>query len=167
MTALIPFTAALGERVCDGLLQCKPMKDIAVELGVSVATIVKWSSSHPLFADAVRFARAESAHHLVDKALETAADKEVDTRRAKNMIHVMLFAAERRNRKEYGQAVDVTLTERVDLGGTLIEARKRTALPACDQAQAAAAQVTDYLDLGMGETTDSLSVAPAVDPFAE
>jgi len=166
MTALIPFTPLLAERICDELREGATLLQIANGLGVSRPTVYKWLRLYPLFADAYGKARAEGTHALIDEAL-LIADSVKDPQRARNMIGARQWAAERRNRKEYGQAVDVTLTERVDLGGTLIEARKRTALPACDQAQSAAAQVTDYLDLGMSETTDSLSVAPAVDPFAE
>lgn len=83
------------------------------------------------------------------------------------MITARQWAAERRNRKDYGQAIDMTLTERVDLGGTLIEARKRTVLPGCDLAPALPVQDAEYTMIAPSVTTDSESVAssPAVNPF--
>lgn len=162
----IPYTPELGERVCEGLLECKPMKDIANGLGISTTTIQKWALNNPLFADAMAVARAESAHVLVDQAAEVARDCAIDHRRAKNLIHVLLFAAERRNRKAYGQSVDLQITERVDLGGTLLEARKRTVLqPMCDLAQLPATQDADYVMLEPPRTTDTQSAEGVKAPY--
>lgn len=80
------------------------------------------------------------------------------------MITARQWAAERRNRKDYGQSVDLTLTERVDLGGTLIEARKRTSLPLCNLAPAEITQGTEYALIQTEEATDKQSVVP-VNPF--
>ena len=161
----VPFTPDLGERVCEGLLQCKSMKTIAEELGVCARTVWRWQQINPLFADAVRCARADAAHAMVDEAERVARD--MDPRRARNVIQVLLFAAERRNRQAYGPSVDVAVTERVDLGGTLIEARKRTLIPGCDLVPGLALQVTDYTMIERGATTynESAVSAPAVNPF--
>jgi hypothetical protein len=167
-TMPVEFTPQIAELVCDRILEGKTQQCVAVELGCSPALISKWKAKHPLFAAAVDAARAESSHVLVDEARDIA-DKDPDSKRAKNRIHVRLFAAERLNRKAYGQAIDMTLTQQVDVGGTLIEARKRVVLPGCDLTQIPAAQATDYVMLPDGRTADTQSVTatsnPIVDPF--
>ena len=162
---IAPFTVEIGELVCAGLIECKPMKTIANELGVCSRTIWRWQRSNPIFAEAVRLARADAAHAMVDEAERVA--REMDPKRARNVVQVLLFAAERRNRQAYGPSVDVAVTERVDLGGTLIEARKRTLLPGCDLAPSLALQTVDYTMIEHDVTTDNESAVSgqAVNPF--
>ena len=163
-----PLTPELEEYVTAGLREGKSLIVIAAELKVTRTTIYKWQHSSPLFASACIAARAEGAHALIDESLHIADCPLLDPQRARNMMQARQWAAERRNRKDYGQQMDLNVTERVDLGGTLIEARKRTALPVCDLAPALPAQGTEYTMLEQDKATDNESAAgkaPIVDPF--
>lgn len=104
---------------------------------------------------------------MVDEAIDIAADPNIDPKRARNMVNARHWTAERRLRKEYGQSLDVSITERVDLGGALIEARKRSALPGCDLAQVTAQQVTDYIDVTPKRATDTQTAGhnDVINPF--
>lgn len=166
MTAGIPapFTQPLGDQVVEGLTNAKSLKVIAEEMGLTRTTIHKWMRQHPLFASACMVARAEAAHVLIDESIEIADDKANDPQRARNMIIARQWAAERRNRRDYSQSVDLNVTERVDIGGALIEARKRGALPICNPATALADASTDYAELIDERATDNESVAP-YNPF--
>jgi hypothetical protein len=171
MTAGVPapLTPELGEYVCAGLREGKTLIVIANELKITRTTIHKWVSNNPLFAQAYSLARTEGAHALIEESLHIADCPLLDPNRARNMINARQWAAERRNRKDYGQSVDVTMTERVDLGGTLLEARKRAVLqPICDPAHALDVQDAEYAELEPPRTTDKQSataVEPPYNPF--
>jgi hypothetical protein len=166
MTAGIPcpFTPERGEFVIDRVLERKSMKQIGELLQVSEVHLWRWQRANPLFADAVKEARAEAAHGYMDETLEIAGNKDVDHNRARNMIQARWKLAATRNRPAYGDQVDVNLTERLELGGTLIEARKRILLPGSNLPALPAVQPTEYAVIEHDSTTDNKSV---VDPFGE
>lgn len=169
MTAGVPcpYTPERGALVCDMLRQGNTLIVIANQLGITRDVIHKWVRNSPLFANEYHLARAEGAHALIDESMHIADNPVIDPQRARNMITARQWAAERRNRKEYGQSVDVNLTERVDLGGTLLEARRRTVLPVCDLQQITDAQVIDVTPASAMRATDTQSVTarPVVNPF--
>lgn len=169
MTAGVPapFTADLGELVCARLREGNTLIVIAKELGITRQTVYKWMSNNPLFANAYAVARAEGAHALIDESMHIADNPVIDPQRARNMITARQWAAERRNRKEYGASVDVNLTERVDIGGALIEARKRIVLPGSNLQQITDAQVIDVSPHSPMRAKDKETAAhvPVVNPF--
>ncbi len=103
----------------------------------------------------------------MDETIEIADNEKLDPQQARNMIQARWRMAETRNRPDYGPTVDVSVTQIGDLRGTMIEARKRLVLPACDLAQIAPMQDVEYAMVDAGSTTDSESVAPEpfVNPF--
>jgi hypothetical protein len=169
MTAGIPapLTPELAEYVTSALREGKSLIVIAAELKITRTTIYKWMHNHPLFASACTVARAEGSHALIDESLMIADCPILDPNRARNMINARQWAAERRNRKEYGQAVDLNVNQITDLRGTMIEARKRVVLPVCDLAQGALPQPVDYVMVDAASANDKESAAtqPAVNPF--
>lgn len=152
--ALIPFTPALQDQIVGRIQGGETQQSIAKSIGCSPTQISRWIANNPLFAARVRNARIEATHVLMDQTIEIA-DTEPNAHRARNMIQARWKIAETRNRKDYGASLDMTLTERVDLGGALIEARKRSALPGCDLAQAPAIQATEYVDVTPERATDT------------
>lgn len=103
---------------------------------------------------------------MIDETIDIA-DTEPNPHTARNKISSRQWAAERRLRKDYGASVDVNLTERVDIGGALIEARKRIVLPGSDLAQITDAQVIDISPHSAMRTTDKETAGqlPVVNPF--
>lgn len=160
----------LTDKIVEGILAGKPLQVIAEEIGgFHPSAIGRWAMDDPLFRESLRSARAESAHMLVDEAIRIA-DTATDPKRARNQMHARQFAAERRNRQAYGPTMDLQIEQRVDLGGTLIEARKRLLLPGSNLAQIPQAQDVDYVTIPAPSATDKQSAAPAlplIDPFAE
>ena len=142
------------------------LQDIVLELGITTSTLYRWSESSPLFAAAFARARDTGIDVLVD-SLVGLAETEQDVYRARLKSDNIKWLAERRARRRYGQQIDLNITERVDLGGTLIEARKRSALPACDLAALADAQAPEYAPYTLINATDTQSPADdePINPF--
>jgi hypothetical protein len=159
------FNDELAERIITGILDGKTQQTIAKEIGVEVATI-KWAMKHPLFGDRLAAAREQAAHVLVDASIHIA-DEDPDSKRARVRMQARQFAAERRNRKAYAPSIDMTLDQRVDIGGTLLEARKRVALPGSNLQLPSPAQEADYVLIPAPSATDTQTAEPVpfVNPF--
>jgi hypothetical protein len=169
MTAGVPapLTPAIEQAVIDRILDRKSLKVIAKEIGYAESTIQKWMMKSPLFAGAVRSARAEAAHGLMDETIEIADDVAVDPQQARNMIQARWRLAETRNPKDYSQKTELTVNQVTDLRGTMIEARKRVVLPVCDLEQIAPVQDAEYAQIPDDKATDkeSAGLKPPVNPF--
>lgn len=93
-------------------------------------------------AAAVARAMEFRADVLVDETI-SLADGGGDPAKVRNQILVRQWAAERYNRKKYGERIDLNVTQTVDVSATLAEARARIARPVRDQLSDEAAQVVD------------------------
>ena len=161
------LTPAVIEQICEKAIAGNSLTAIAKDIGTTRKTIWRWRQSNPLFDQALLRALEEGAHAQIDETIDIADNKEIDAQRARNMIGARQWAAERRYRKVYGASVDVNLTERVDIGGALIEARKRVVLPGSDLTQITDAQVIDVSPYNATWTKDKETAAhvPVVNPF--
>jgi hypothetical protein len=100
-----------------------PIARICEATGLSKQALYAWQDSSPEHAELFARARARAAHDLVDETLTIAdeADPE-ETQKAKLRIQARQWAAERWNRKDYGQAkAEVAIS----ISGLHIEALKR------------------------------------------
>ncbi len=125
-----------------------------------------WLDQSPIRSRAYGRAQAAKAEALAD-AIIPIADEDGDPQRARNRISARQWLASKYMPKKFGDKLDVSV-EHVDLGGTLIEARKRSVLlPASDQAQISPPQDVDYTDVTPQSATDTESAVtvPAVNPF--
>ncbi len=101
----------------------RPISEICYATGICKRALYLWQDSSPEHADLFARARAKAAHVLVDETLTIAdeADPE-ETQKAKLRIQARQWAAERWNRKDYGQAkAEVAIS----ISGLHIEALKR------------------------------------------
>lgn len=117
------------EAVAAALIQHREgrsLRQIASQFGITHAGIRKW-----LLAEAEPQYKAAQQAGLIqrivdaDEMLELAEDA-VSIARAREMAKFARWDAERRLPHLFGQRVDVSITERVDLKGALEEARART-----------------------------------------
>lgn len=150
-----PLTPEMAEKVIDGILAGKSQAVIAEEIGCALSTLGKWIQVNTEFGNAVRAARAEAAHLLMDETI-TIADTDPDPQRARNRIQARQRLAETRNRSAYGPSVDMNVTQRMDVGTVLLEARRR-ALPVSDQTPALITQDVEYVELIGNGTSDTES----------
>jgi hypothetical protein len=106
---------------------------------------------------AVAVARAMEfrADLLVDETI-SLADGAGDPAKVRNQIVVRQWAAERYNRKKYGERIDLNVTQTVDVSATLAEARARITRPVRDQLEHDSSQVVDVT----AKSVSSVSSAP-------
>ena len=159
-----PLTPELAQRACDLAIQGVALADIAKECFVSEPVFTLWRRKYPLFSRHLELAREVGMDTLVEKMPAIALDPDVTSHRARIWVDAIKFRAERKYRKTYGQNIDVQLTERVDIGGALIEARKRAMLPQCDLGALPNPHDTEYTMIVQRVASDTESLVP-VNPF--
>lgn len=100
--------------------------------GVSEYQYTKWLADVPAFEAAVRRARAILLERRVDHMADVART-EPDVNRARLIIDTDKWLASKLIPKVYGDKLDVNITQTIDIGSALQEARSRAALrPMCD-----------------------------------
>ena len=115
-------------------------------------------------AAAVAYARAVEmrADNLADEALHIA-DTENDSSKARNQIQVRQWLASKLYAKRYGDRIDLNVTQTIDIGSTLAEARARL-LPMRDQQTIIDVEPRVIPSTSEVGATDSESVSPAENP---
>lgn len=142
-----------------------------LKAAVSLCGLTLSAFNHMLSGDkeaALAYIRATEirADVLADEAL-TIADNENDAAKARNQIQVRQWLASKLHSKRYGDRVDLNVTQTIDVGATLAEARARL-LPVRDQ------QIVDVvatrIDTGVAghgpNDNESLSPAQVPDIFS-
>lgn len=127
------------------------MRTICGVIGISRHQMWRYREKYPTFDHAVTRAQMEGVEAQTDLLLSAHEDYK-DPQRAKVMSDNVKWLASRRKPETYGDRLDLNVTERVDVGGALIEARKRAALPVCDQESGDDAQVAEYREISDGRT---------------
>jgi hypothetical protein len=122
---------------------------IAQSLGIHKQRIIDAAENDPAFGKAYRQTQTALLQDYAERLL-TIADDEPDIQRAALHSRNWQWVLSRRLRNEYGDSVDVRVTERVDVGSILSEARARLRARAVD-----------------AETLQALPVNPALDPQIE
>lgn len=84
---------------------------------------------------AVAYARAQEirADLLADQIITIADDETKDPHRARNQINARQWIASKHHSKRYGDRIDLNVTQTIDIGSTLQEARARLLRPVSDQ----------------------------------
>lgn len=96
---------------------------------------------------------------LVDEAL-TIADTEQDAARARNQIDIRKWMASRLHQKKWGDRVDLNVTQTIDIGSTLAEARARL-LPVSYQQDIIDVQAIDLQGQNQAKLSDNQSLTDA------
>jgi hypothetical protein len=97
---------------------------IAQSLGIHKQRIIDAAENDPAFGKAYRQTQTALLQDYAERLL-TIADDEPDIQRAALHSRNWQWVLSRRLRAEYGDSVDVRVTERVDVGSILSEARAR------------------------------------------
>lgn len=146
-------------RIVDMILDGQTLRDATKAQGISIPTFHKRLSEDK--AAALAYARAVEmrADLLADEAL-TIADNENDAAKARNQIQVRQWLASKLYAKRYGDRIDLNVTQTLDIGSTLAEARARLR-PVRDQSDVIDAQAIDVQALAHLQPSDCESVSPA------
>ena len=133
---------AVLNRIIDSILDGIPLKKAVAAEGIHLRTFNRWlSGDREASLDYVR-AQELLADVLVDDALEIV-DTEPDAQKARNQADMRKWIASKRNTKRYGDRVDLNVTQTLDIGSTLQEARARLLRPVRDQLGVNEPQVID------------------------
>lgn len=136
-----PHKEAL-ERILDRILDGKPLRKAVEAEGIVVRTFHRWLSGDREASLSYSRALELLADLEVDEAKEIA-DTEPDAAKARNQIDIRKWRASKRHSRVYGDRIDMNVTQTLDIGGTLQEARARLLRPVRDQLGVSDAQVID------------------------
>lgn len=90
------------------------------------------------------YARAKRARaEFVAQDIVEIADTEEDAQRARNRIQARQWYASKILPKEYGDRMDINVSQTIDIGSALAEARARVLRPVCDQSDIVDVQAVD------------------------
>ena len=107
------------------------LKEATKEAGIDVFKFNRMLQGDKAAAQAYARAVEIRADILADEALHIA-DTENDAAKARNQIGVRQWLASKLYAKRYGDRIDLNVTQTIDIGNTLAEARARL-LPVRDQ----------------------------------
>jgi hypothetical protein len=123
----------------------KPLKDIIGQICSSEYEFWMYRQHNPNWANLFEHARQEGLEHIAD-GLITIADEMVDVQRARLKSDNAKWLLSKRKPSVYGDKVDIHVSQTIDIGSALAEARKR-ALPTAEDPQLI--DVTPALAQGM------------------
>jgi len=144
-------------KVLDGLTLRKALNELQLS-PQQFETILRHDK-----AAALAYARAAElrADLLADEVVEIA-DSDVDPAMARNRMTARQWLASKLHSKRYGDRIDLNVTQTLDIGGTLAEARARIALPIRDQLDS---NVTDVpMQIAQSVDNHTLPVEPGASP---
>ena len=140
------FPAATSDKrervfgIIDAILDGSSLRKATKAAGIDVRVFADWLQSDKEAAR--RYAQAQELRGdvLADEIIEIA-DTEPDAAKARNQITARQWLAGKLN-KRYGDRIDLNVTQTIDIGSTLAEARARL-LPMRDQSNVIDMQPVD------------------------
>jgi hypothetical protein len=131
-------------------------------LGISRDTLWTIVSEDTEFADKLSRARREGMEERAD-GLYNVHNEIEDPRKADVYSRNTQFLLKTRARDVYGDKVDVNISQAIDITPTL-DARRRFALPVCDQQQGRIVQDAEFAEIPHIKPTDKETVGSDSDP---
>lgn len=131
MTLALATKRQAVDQVIELLLEGMALKDAVKTQGMTLSAFNHVLQGDKQAAFAVAKAQEFRADVLVDEAIHLA-DGDGDPAKVRNQISIRQWAATRFNQKKYGDRVDLNVSQTIEIGSTLAEARARL-LPASYQ----------------------------------
>lgn len=132
------------------------------KVGWNAKQYYRMRHEQPAFDLAVLRAREMAQDAWVDK-LPEIAQNEPDVQRARLLSDNVKWAAARIKPRAYGDRIDVNVTQTIDIGSALSEARNRLALrPRCDPENIIDVQAVDITGQDDASSVDKQSVTPSL-----
>lgn len=153
-------------RALELITEGSSLRTIAKYLDLKLSTLYDAIQRDPLAAE--RYARALElqAEVEVDEIKEIADDENKDPKAVRNMMEARKWRASKRHQKRYGDKLDLTITENVDLSAARQRGRERAAerlRPMCDQSNIIDAEIVSKSIASSTRPTDTESVADVPD----
>ena len=139
----------------DGLSQLK----IAEAIGCRPQELAIAADNDLMFRDSFARALDRGLDGLADSLIDMCDDESIAAHVLRQKSDNIKWLLARRASKRYGDRLDINVTQQVDIGGALIEARKRShLLPAGNHVALADVQDTEYTELITIESTGKTPV---------
>lgn len=142
----------------DGLSQLK----IAQAIGCHPRTLADTADSDLIFRDSFARALDRGLDGLADSLIDMCDDETIAAHVLRQKSDNIKWLLARRAAKRYGDRLDINVNQTVDIGGALIEARKRAPLLSVRNHESLpSVQDTEYTELITLAPTDNQSVSSA------
>lgn len=152
-------TKERARRVVELVLEGWALRKALEEAGIKPSALHYWMGQDRELAVAYSRAVEVKADLLADQVIELA-DSEGDPHKVRNQINARQWLAGKLN-KRYSDRIDLNVTQTIDVGATLAEARARLVRPVCDQLTIEESQVLDYKPNLFSKPSDTQSVSAA------
>lgn len=161
-------TQQLIEDVLTLVTEGQLLRQAAEVCGMPLSTLYRRFKSDPATWELYRRARELGANAIAEYAVDIA-DNDPDSKRARNRIMVRQWLASKLDPKTYGDKLDLTITETVDMRSSIDRGRARAVplRPVRDQRDGSITYVPDESTAYEPEPADTDSVAgvPDLDIF--
>lgn len=145
-------------RIIENVLEGAPLREAARAAGLSLPALHRRLAQDKGAAQAYARASEMRADVLADEALHIA-DGDDDPAKVRNQIQVRQWLASKLYARRYGDRIDLNVTQVVDIGATLAEARARLR-PVRDLGDVIDAETVDSTGVLNVEPCDNQSLAP-------
>lgn len=145
--------------ICGRLAQGFLVNAVCEEVGIGFSTLMQWREKYPKFQEAYTRAELVGFDVLAEQLLSITDDAAADVQRQRLKSDNIKWFLGKRAPKTYGDRIDVNVTQTIDLGQALQDARQRALRPVCDQLEHDDSQVVDFIELKASDPHDTQSGA--------
>lgn len=118
------FIQEIVPKVLETVMEGYPIMRALDMNGLSKSAFYKALSEYPLLSELYSRAQIVKAELLVDEAIDIA-DNSDDAMKARNQIDIRKWYASKILPHKFGEKIDITITQNVDVKGAIEEAKKR------------------------------------------
>ena len=161
MSTSLTNTQQLVEHIIDDVLAGSTLKNALRDRGLTAQAFARILQGDRTAAAAYARAAELRADLLADEII-SIADGDEDPAKVRNQIQARQWLASKLNAKRYGDRIDLNVTQTVDIGATLAEARARLLRPANDQLDVVDVQAIDLSSDSGARSSDKQSLAPDI-----
>ena len=161
MSTLPSTTATLVESVIDDVLAGSTLKNALATRDMTAQAFARILQGDRTAAAAYARAAELRADLLADEII-SIADGDDDPAKVRNQIQARQWLASKLNAKRYGDRIDLNVTQTVDIGATLAEARARLLRPTRDHHDVIDVQAIDSSGYSDARSGDKQSLAPDI-----
>lgn len=136
------YSKQIADEIIELFSQGNTISNIAKTVGISVACITQWRLKYPLFDNEVSRAQTIGFEVQADSILEIA-DAYDDVNQARLKSDNLKWVLSKRASSTYGDRMDLTVNQTIDLTGALTEAKTRALRPVHDLDLVPSSQLID------------------------
>jgi hypothetical protein len=153
-------------KVLDSMWEGYTLCDALQMHGVTRKYFYKMKAEVPQIGEEYLRARESTTDLDADECKRIADNEAIDPHRARNMINARQWLAAKRNPRQYGERMDVSLNQTIDMTAALLEAKRRV-LSLRDPDEVEDAQVVEPAKLSHDGATGQGPVDPVPAPAGE